>query len=215
MIDLEGLVRHRGSAFGHHPQPQPAQVDFENALSIALLKRVAAGNHPFVVEDESRNIGSRHIPPSFFAAMQSAPLVLLEASDEERVDITLQEYVHDSLAAFRAEAGEEQGFARWAEYLQGSVDRIRRRLGGDRHAEVSQRLQGAIAAHARWGDTAVHRDWIALLLRDYYDGMYSYQLRNKAERVAFRGTRPAVEAFLRSEYGITSERPSPAATPAG
>ena len=88
-IDLEALAHHRGSAFGHHPQPQPSQVDFENALSIALLKQVAAGNTPFAVEDESRNIGSRHVPPVLYEAMQSAPLVLLEAADDERTQTDL------------------------------------------------------------------------------------------------------------------------------
>ncbi len=202
-IDLEGLAHHRGSAFGHHPQPQPSQIDFENALSIALLKHLAAGNRAFAVEDESRNIGSRHIPPPFFAALEEAPLVLLEATDEERVEITLQEYVHDSLAAFCTESGGGQGFVRWATYLQDSLDRIRRRLGGERHAQASRLLQEAIERHATAGDTSGHRAWIEFLLHEYYDGMYGYQLRKKAARVVFRGPRAAVLDFLAATYDIS------------
>ncbi|MGB5496194.1 MAG: tRNA 2-selenouridine(34) synthase MnmH [Sedimenticolaceae bacterium] len=202
-IDLERLAHHRGSAFGHHPQPQPSQIDFENALSIALLKHVAAGNRAFAVEDESRNIGSRHIPPRFFAALEEAPLVLLEATDEERIDITLQEYVHDALAAFCAESGEGQGFTRWATYLQDSLGRIRRRLGSERHARVNRLLQDAIAQHATDGDTSGHRAWIEFLLHEYYDGMYGYQLQNKADRVVFRGPRAAVLDFIAATYDIT------------
>lgn len=201
-IDLEALANHRGSAFGQHVQPQPAQVDFENALAIALLKLVDAGNPFFVVEDESRNIGSRHVPPAFFARIETAPLVLLEASEEERVDITLQEYVHDALAEFRADYGKGDAFKRWSDYLIGSVDRIRRRLGGDRHTQVRAMLDAAIERHAVSGDTEGHRPWIAFLLREYYDGMYEYQLARKAERVIFRGERPAVLDFLRESYGI-------------
>ena len=201
-IDLEGLAHHRGSAFGHHPQPQPTQIDFENRFSIALLKLVAAGNRPFAVEDESRNIGSRHIPPVFFQRLETAPLVLLEASQEERVEITLQEYVHDSLRAFQQEAGPEAGFRNWAAYLQGSMDRIRRRLGGDRHAEVSGMLQDAVARHAASGDTEAHRAWIAYLLSVYYDGMYEYQLSRKAERIVFSGRQAEVLDFLQDTYGI-------------
>ena len=37
-VDLEGLANHRGSTFGQLPEAQPSQIDFENALSIALLK---------------------------------------------------------------------------------------------------------------------------------------------------------------------------------
>ena len=201
-IDLEALANHRGSAFGQHVQPQPAQVDFENALAIALLKLVDAGNPFFVVEDESRNIGSRHVPPAFFARIETAPLVLLEASEEERVDITLQEYVHDALAEFRVDYGKGDAFKRWSDYLIGSVDRIRRRLGGDRHAQVRTMLDAAIERHAVSGDTEGHRSWIAFLLREYYDGMYEYQLARKAERVIFRGERPAVLDFLRETYAI-------------
>jgi len=202
-IDLEGLAHHRGSAFGHHPQPQPTQIDFENSFSIALLRQVAADNRAFVVEDESRNIGSRHIPPVFYSRLETAPLVLLEATDEERVDITLQEYVHDSLASFQHESGEQAGFKHWAAYLQSSLDRIRRRLGGDRHAKVSGMLQNALKRHADRGETTEHRGWIAFLLHEYYDGMYEYQLSKKAERVLFSGDQTAVLRYLSEVYDIT------------
>lgn len=202
-IDLEGLAHHRGSAFGHHPQPQPTQIDFENAFSIALLKQVAADNRAFVVEDESRNIGSRHIPPVFFSRLEAAPLVLLEATDEERVDITLQEYVHDSLTSFQLESGKQAGFDRWSAYLKNSLDRIRRRLGGERHAKVGKMLQDALDLHADSGITEGHRAWIAFLLHEYYDGMYEYQLSKKAERVVFSGDQAAVLRYLSEVYDIT------------
>ena len=201
-IDLEGLAHHRGSAFGPHARPQPSQVDFENRLSIALLKLVDADNRHFAVEDESRNIGSRHVPPVFFARMETAPLVLLEANAEERVEITLQEYVHDALAEFRAVYGDQDGFRHWADYLRGSMQRIRRRLGGDRHAQVRAMLEVALERHAMNGDVAGHRSWIAFLLREYYDGMYEYQLARKAGRIAFRGDSAAVGEYLRKTYGI-------------
>lgn len=201
-IDLEGLAHHRGSAFGHHPQPQPTQIDFENSFSIALMKHVAADNRSFAVEDESRNIGSRHIPPSFFSRLEAAPLVLLEASDEERISITLQEYVHDSLASFQGESSEEAGFEHWASYLQNSLDRIRRRLGGDRHASVSKMLQDAIVRHASTGDTEGHRAWIGYLLHEYYDGMYEYQLSKKNSRIVFSGKRAAVLDYLHDKHAI-------------
>lgn len=202
VIDLEALAHHRGSAFGHHAQPQPAQIDFENALAIALLKRVADGNRAFAVEDESRSIGSRHIPPAFFERLSTAPLVLLEAGEEERVEITLQEYVHDALAEFAVEYGPAQGFARWSDYLRGSLDRIRRRLGGDRHAEARRLLEEALSRQAAQAEVDGHRAWIAFLLREYYDGMYEYQISQKRERIVFCGERAAVADYLFSAYGI-------------
>jgi tRNA 2-selenouridine synthase len=202
MIDLEALANHRGSAFGHHPSPQPTQIDFENALSIQLMKRVADSNAAFAVEDESRNVGSRHVPPVFFARLETAPLVLLEASMDERIAITLDEYVNEALAEHQNAFGEDEGFRAWAEYLLNSIDRIRRRLGGDRHVEVRGLLENALAKQSSSGDVAAHRDWIAQLLGGYYDGMYQYQLEKKAERIVFRGERAEVADFLHDRYGI-------------
>ena len=42
-------------------------------------------------------------------------------------------------------------------------------------------------------DTYVgHRAWIKVLLSDYYDPMYDFQLEKKAARVAFRGDKQAM-----------------------
>lgn len=210
-IDLEALAHHRGSAFGHHPEPQPSQIDFENALSIALLKQVAHGNAPFAVEDESRNIGSRHIPPVFFERLQAAPLVLLEATFDERVETTLDEYVHDGLRSFSRSRDEEAAFQAWADYLCGALDRIQRRLGGTRYRQVRQMLDDALDTQRRGGGTDAHRAWIAFLLREYYDGMYEYQIDRKRERVVFRGPRDAVLGYLETTLGLTINRPTPAA----
>lgn len=203
-IDLEAQANHRGSAFGHHARPQPSQIDFENAVAIALLKHVATDNRAFVVEDEGRNIGSRHIPPALFSRMQSSPLMILEATDQARVDITRQEYVHDALVEFNQVYGEQTGFAHWAEYLQNSLDRIAKRLGGERHAIARRLLAEALDQHAVTDDTSAHDRWIEYLLNEYYDGMYEYQLSKKADRIIFRGNRPAVLDFLQHHYDITS-----------
>ncbi|MCB1924176.1 MAG: tRNA 2-selenouridine(34) synthase MnmH [Gammaproteobacteria bacterium] len=205
-IDLEKLAHHRGSAFGHHPQPQPSQIDFENALSVALMKRLAHDPGPILVEDESRNIGGRHIPEVLFSVMHEAPLVILEASDDERIAITLQEYVHDALGEFTALYGEQQGFERWSDYLANSMDRIRRRLGGDRHAHVRKLLDEAVLHHRSTGDVNPHCRWIGFLLHEYYDGMYSFQLDQKSQRIVFRGTRDQVADYLAHEHGIVAVR---------
>jgi tRNA 2-selenouridine synthase len=201
-IDLEALANHRGSAFGAHPTPQPTQIDFENAVAIALLKHVAHGNRWFAIEDESRNVGSRHVPPALFERMSVSPVVLLEASLDERVEITLQEYVHDAQAEYRAVAGETAGLLRWQAFLGDSIDRIRRRLGGDRHAHARALLARALERHLSHGDIDGHRDWIAYLLTEYYDGMYAYQLAAKQSRIAFRGSRDEVASYLHEHYAI-------------
>ncbi|MFM7783436.1 MAG: tRNA 2-selenouridine(34) synthase MnmH, partial [Gammaproteobacteria bacterium] len=52
----------------------------------------------------------------------------------------------------------------------------------------------------RWGpaETGGHRAWIALLLREYYDPMYDYQLGQSAAKVVFRGDTAAVRDWCLS-----------------
>lgn len=197
MLDLERLAWHRGSAFGNHATPQPRQIAFENALSIELLKIHANGNPAFVVEDESRNVGSCAIPASIIDCIRSAPLVIIEASLDERIAITHREYIVEALDEYVALYGEEQGFERWAEYLLGSLDKIRKRLGGARHAELRKVMETAIDRHRQCGETEQHKAWIGELLSNYYDPMYDYQLSQAEKNIVFTGERDAVIDYLR------------------
>ncbi len=201
MVDLEKLAWHRGSAFGPHATPQPRQISFENALSIELLKIRANGNPPFVVEDEHRNVGSCFIPDAIRERFRDSPLVILEASLEERVAITHQEYINEALAEHLVLYGEEQGFAQWAAYLLGSMDKIKKRLGGVRHAELRKMLEAAIEVHRRTGETEQHNTWIGELLGGYYDPMYDYQIQQNEKQIAFTGDRESVISWL-GEHGI-------------
>jgi len=92
-IDLEGLARHRGSAFGRYATPQPPQIAFENALATAQILHDDAGYRRLVIEDESRNIGRRYIPHELFAEFQKGKVVLLEVPLEERIEITYNDYI--------------------------------------------------------------------------------------------------------------------------
>ena len=200
IIDLEGLANHRGSAFGPQVTPQPTQINFENALAIRLGQQLAAGHQTLLFEDESRNVGSVHLPDSIFADLKAAPLVMLETPDEERVQISYQEYVLDMIAAFNAHhAGDvEAGFRAFQAYLLGSLDKIRKRLGGVRHAQVLTLMQDALKEQALTGGTEAHLEWVRLVLLDYYDPMYDYQISRKQDRLIFRGTADEVRNYLAS-----------------
>jgi tRNA 2-selenouridine synthase len=198
-IDLEGLAWHRGSAFGRHATPQPTQVDFENRLSIALLRHRRHKSNRLVLEDESKAIGSRHLPPSLYDKMSQSPLVILEATLEERVRNSIEEYVTRSLQEYQEQFGEERGFDAWADYARDSLRRISRRLGGLRHREMENELNAAIEAMRRGASHEVHASWITRLLTEYYDPMYDYQLEHKRDRVVFSGDMQAVLDYLRND----------------
>jgi len=197
-IDLEGLAWHRGSAFGRHATPQPTQIDFENRLAIALLKHHAAGNAPLVFEDESRNVGSRSVPPVLYQRLERAPLLLLEADIDTRIGYTRQEYVNEALDEYQSLHGEQAGFTLWAESLIDSMDRIRKRLGGERHQQLRALLIGAIDTQRRNGDVSGHDAWIRSLLVDYYDPMYDYQIGKKQDRVTVRGDTEVLRDWIDS-----------------
>ena len=199
-VDLEGLARHRGSAFGHYAIPQPSQIDFENALSIALLKHRAKGNLPLIIEDEGQNIGSVHLPLGLFERFKSGDFVILEATIEERIEITWQEYVPDALEDFRQVHGEENAFQAWHDYVMRGFGRIRKRLGGLRHAQLADEIEAAMLHHRETGEMHQHKAWIRTLLVDYYDPMYDYQIGRKKKKTVFSGDADAVKAYLLSRY---------------
>ena len=91
---------------------QPSNIDFENRLAVDLLKKRAGGIEQFVVEDESRMIGSCALPLPLHKGMQAFPMVWLEDSVEGRVERILRDYVVDLCAEFMQVFGETAGLFR-------------------------------------------------------------------------------------------------------
>ncbi|WP_322977919.1 tRNA 2-selenouridine(34) synthase MnmH [Pseudomonas sp. C11] len=200
-LDLEGHANHRGSSFGKRASAQPAQIDFENALAIDLLKRRASGQQQFVLEDEARLIGRCSLPLPLYQGMQHYPLVWLEDSVENRVTRILQAYVVDLCAEFVALEGAEAGFATFAARLRESLANITRRLGGERYQRLAAIMDQALAEQACDGQVDTHRGWIEALLVEYYDPMYVFQRESKAGRIEFAGEQQAVVQYLRERNG--------------
>ena len=196
-VDLERHANHRGSSFGKHATGQPVQIDFENTLAIDLLKKRAAGMQQFVLEDESRLIGTCALPLPLHQGMQEYPLVWLEDSVAGRVERILGDYVIDLSAEFIALHGEEQGFVAFAERLQQSLKNILKRLGGERYQRLAAIMDEALVEQQRSGAVDLHRGWIEGLLGEYYDPMYAYQRESKAARIEFSGDQQAVVEYLR------------------
>lgn len=197
-IDLEGLARHRGSTFGQLPEPQPSQIDFENLISIALMKLLASGRRRLFLEDEGRLIGRLSLPEALREKMKSAPMVLVEHSLAERVDIVFQDYVVDLGRRYRQMCGDE-GPRRHGLKLQEDLARIRKRLGGQKYQEVTTLMAQGFAQQQGDPDPCAHRGWITVLLRDYYDPMYEYQLTQRTGKVLFCGSRDAVVDWIVQE----------------
>lgn len=199
-VDLEKLANHRGSSFGKRATAQPGQIDFENTLSIALLKHRARGQQQFVLEDEARIIGTCALPLPFYQGMQNLPLVWLDDTFESRVERILRNYVIELSAEFVTVQGEETGFSAFSERLRQSLANIVKRLGSERYQRLDSLMTAALEQQARSGKVDLHRDWIAALLNEYYDPMYVYQREQKAERIVFGGSQSQVIDYLRSRW---------------
>lgn len=149
VLDLEGLGRHKGSAFGNldgHPQPSTQQ--FENLIAMELRKMSKA--QVVWVEDESRMVGVCAIQEDFFQQMRAAPLFQIKVSDQARIERLVKDYGQCSM-----------------ESLVAAIDRITKRLGGERAMQVKQLLKEGNMAEA------------AALILAYYDKTYRFGLSKR------------------------------------
>ncbi len=197
-IDLEALTNHRGSTFGRHLTPQPSQIDFENRLAYRLIKHAESGFKSMVLESEGSFIGKRYIPANLVDFFSSGSLVILETPLEQRIQITFDEYVISDQADYVSMYGAENGIAQWLEDMNKSVDRIRKRLGSERQTKVKNLLQDACDKQQRSADLESHKAWIEILIREYYDPMYDYQIKKKTTPIAFKGNHTEVLTFLKA-----------------
>lgn len=194
-IDLEGIANHRGSAFGRRISAQPTQLNFENELSVHFLK---LAHHPSIfIEDEGRLIGKVHLPPPLQETMKTSPIVLLEDSVETRAERIYKEYIELQWREYEA-CFEDRAAEEFRCYLTDAVDAIRKRLGNTAHGEVRDSVLAALKQQEQTGSMEGHLAWITVLLSDYYDPMYNYQLEKKSSRIKVAGSREVVTDWLLS-----------------
>jgi tRNA 2-selenouridine synthase len=143
-IDLEGIACHRGSAFGALGLEQDfTQKRFETLLWDAL--RVLPVGRPIVLEGESQRIGKYSLPGLLYQKMAESCRVWCHASIETRIQRLAAEYARPEYRVEMLEA----------------LERIRKKLGGPRYAELKSCLEG-------WDVEGVARG----LIEGYYDRMY-------------------------------------------
>lgn len=192
-IDLEGLANHRGSAFGNATRPQPTQINFENTLSIELIKQ--QNQTLLAFEDEGSNIGTVYIPQCLQAKTSVAELILLEATLEERLNVSMDAYVINMYQDFMAQ-DTENGFDNFTNYWLKSLEKIQKRLGLERYKSLLGLVNNALSHYKEQGDSIDFHPVVETLLVDYYDPMYDYQIQKKKNRVVFKGNADEVLSYL-------------------
>jgi tRNA 2-selenouridine synthase len=191
-IDFEGIANHRGSAFGREADDhQPSNIDWENRVSIEFLKhRHRRPNKPVFVEDESRRIGRISMPETLYQKMQQAPRAILQVDIESRVRLISEDYILNAWPCYQqayADSAEEE----FSRYVLDNLERIQKRLGGERYKQVKQCFEAALKAFFIAQSDGEFHQGIKTLLTDYYDPMYRYQLDKKPSQILFEGPEQA------------------------
>ena len=194
-IDLEGMANHRGSAFGKTFVPQPAQIDFENAWSVAWLKRHNMSTAPVLIEDESRLIGKVAVLPEYLAATKQADNILLEALYEQRIERIRRDYFMDAFVHYQ-KTDPDTAYDLLDAFIRDAVFRIKKRLGGDRFARLNENLDVAMATLKSQNQWSGFDDVIDILLSEYYDPMYQYQYDQKTDKTIFKGSHADIIEWL-------------------
>jgi tRNA 2-selenouridine synthase len=151
VLDLEAIACHKGSSFGMIAQSlAPSNEQFENEIAHHLSS--FDGHRIIWIEDESRLIGTCHLPGKLFSQMRAAPLIVIQTSYEERLSRLLEEY---GLAPIN--------------HLREGIKRIAKQLGGQRVKWAFEALENGKVAEA-----------ITLVL-EYYDKAYAYSLSKRTQ----------------------------------
>jgi len=201
-VDLEGLANHRGSTFGAIAQEedQPAQQDFENYIIIEYLKhRHSSSTLPVFMEDEGNRIGKRTLPISMHSRMANDyPLIILETPLQDRIDLCISEYVQDPFKHFLLlnDDNEEEAHDRIRDTFLDAVGRmnngLQKRLRGTHNEglDVIGEFEKAfdLFRSTNASDVSGFNDPIQILLDDYYDPMYDYQMSKREGEVLFCGS---------------------------
>ncbi|QSZ41947.1 tRNA 2-selenouridine(34) synthase MnmH [Sulfurimonas aquatica] len=197
-IDLEGLANHRGSSFGRKITPQPTQINFENALAYDLIQKLDYGFKELYFEDEGKYVGGVCIPKEFAEYLSSAPLIILETPESQRIEITFDEYVVQAQTSYKSHF-EKNALQEWAKDIGEAMKRINRRLGLERYKVVCELFEDALNEQMKNNSLNLYKTWVKYLLNEYYDPMYDYQIEKNASRIVFRGNSEEILSYVKEK----------------
>lgn len=166
VIDLEGLAKHRGSAFGKTNEPQPPTEHFENLLAFELLKISLDEN--IWIENESNNIGSVYLHEAFRKNVKTAHFLVIDRSFENRLNFLVEDYgIYDT------------------EILKQGFERIAKRIDGQKLKDALADLyQGKIAEAARIALEYYDKTYSYSMSRNPYTVAATFHHENDSNKTA-------------------------------
>lgn len=153
-MDLEELAQHRSSVFGKIGLQPRTQKMFETLLYFKLEK---LKYEPYVlIEGESRKVGNIILPEFLYKAMNTAKHIILVCDLKKRANITIKEY-----GQITKKHGKE---------LKKIVASIRKKLSRKTFETLNKHI-----------DQKETQEFVELLLTDYYDPLYKFQIEAQKE----------------------------------
>lgn len=146
VVDLEGIARHKGSAFGNLEQVDQPTTEYFGNLVYEKLRRLDPSRSIWL-EDESKSIGTVYLNDDLYRHIRSSHLIFVERTLEERAAFLAKDY--GTLDK---------------ELLKYGFEKIKQRLGGDRLKTAFEYIENGELAKA------------AAIGLHYYDKTYTHGL---------------------------------------
>lgn len=204
-VDIEGLAKHRGSAFGSLFVDQPAQATWENEVAAHWLQVSGQSTTPVMFESESHLIGRISLPKYLQDAIRSAPVVELVTPLADRIKNISDDYIGTAMYKFQLAFDREQSLLQLESFIADNLGRIQRRLGGERYKRLLAHVPAAVdEVRDNTGDHLKHGSSmgtiVKTLLLDYYDPLYAHKMKGREGQVVYRGTEKEVTHWLQATY---------------
>ena len=155
-IDLEGIAKHKGSLLGSNPNmSQPSQKLFESQIYIELKK--IKEKKPIFIESESSKIGNLFLPSILLSKIKTSPAIEINSTINSRVNFLLKDYKN---------------------YIN------KKNSFSELFTHAKSKLGNKIVS--KWQQSYKKKEWKDLafqLITEYYDPLYSHNLKNKNNKV--------------------------------
>ena len=155
-IDLEGIAKHKGSLLGSNPNiSQPSQKLFESQIYFEI-KRIKEKKIIFI-ESESSKIGNLFLPSILLKKIKTSPAIEINSTINSRVNFLLKDYKN---------------------YIN------KKNSFSELFTHAKSKLGNKIVT--KWQQSYKKKEWKDLafkLITEYYDPLYSHNLKNKNNKV--------------------------------
>ncbi len=170
VIDLEFAARHYSSLFGNIPYdindfPRVKnQTAFENSLFEQFAKYDLIKLPLFLIESESKRVGDFEIPKNLFNAIENAPCIEIESSNENRIKRIVHDYFGD----------DNRGLEPMKKILSDKEKFFKAQLSTEVYDRLMDYLQNAEVSK-----------FTAEMMALYYDKRYKVKPKEPAAKISF------------------------------